>query len=487
MMQKKSLWAVVAAMLLMMVLAMNGVAEDEEVFTSGDYQYRILEDNAIEICRYQGEETLLEIPKQIENRIVEKIRYNAFYDCDSIEYVLIPNNVVMIESNPFLYCDNLKEIEVAYGNPVFEDIEGVLFNKKDKELLIYPTGREECEYEIPSETKVVNGFAFGMCKNIESIFIPNGVTEMKGNPFAGCSNIRNIEVSSEKSLFDFDGSALIDKSKSRIICYVDSKLVNEYKICKGIAEIGDSAFSYCRYLTRIDMTDDVVRIGNNAFFSCTSLNSIGMSKNVRYIGDYAFADCTELKKVEICDKTSHIGSRIFEYCYSLERVDFPDSVISMGEGIFESCIALKYVTLPEKITDISNYMFSGCMSLKDISIPDGVKTIGKGAFDSCSELEYIEIPVNVDSIGEFAFARCDSLKNLEIPENIQKINRGTFYWSTGLKNVILHDEIKCIDDYAFYNCLNIILTVPRDSYAAQYAKDNNLNYTYPDANDWLNN
>ena len=31
-----------------------------------------------------------------------------------------------------------------------------------------------------------------------------------------------------------------------------------------------------------------------------------------------------------------------------------------------------------------------------------------------------------------------------------------------------------------------LLSIPRDSYAAQYCKDKNLNYLYPDSLDWLN-
>ena len=34
--------------------------------------------------------------------------------------------------------------------------------------------------------------------------------------------------------------------------------------------------------------------------------------------------------------------------------------------------------------------------------------------------------------------------------------------------------------------LALTLTVPRNSYAEQYCKDNSLKYTYPDALDWLN-
>ena len=39
---------------------------------------------------------------------------------------------------------------------------------------------------------------------------------------------------------------------------------------------------------------------------------------------------------------------------------------------------------------------------------------------------------------------------------------------------------------AFTVCPNLTLTVPRDSYAARYAKENGIPYAYPDSHDWLN-
>ena len=40
---------------------------------------------------------------------------------------------------------------------------------------------------------------------------------------------------------------------------------------------------------------------------------------------------------------------------------------------------------------------------------------------------------------------------------------------------------------AFTGCNYLTLTVPRNSYAAQYCNENGLNYTYPDSLDWLTN
>ncbi len=63
----------------------------------------------------------------------------------------------------------------------------------------------------------------------------------------------------------------------------------------------------------------------------------------------------------------------------------------------------------------------------------------------------------------YVFAICKSLTSIEIPESVTEIGED-----------------------AFYGCDSLTLIVEKDSYAAQYAKENDIPYTYPDANDWLN-
>ena len=54
-----------------------------------------------------------------------------------------------------------------------------------------------------------------------------------------------------------------------------------------------------------------------------------------------------------------------------------------------------------------------------------------------------------------------------------------------LTSITLPDRVTNIGKVAFQRCDNLTITVPRNSYAAQYCKENNLNYTYPDVNEWL--
>ena len=69
---------------------------------------------------------------------------------------------------------------------------------------------------------------------------------------------------------------------------------------------------------------------------------------------------------------------------------------------------------------------------------------------------------------------------------VREIGESVFSFCRSLTTVILPDSLTSIGEGAFVDCPDdLTLTVPRDSYAYQYAIDNGLTYTYPDANDWL--
>ena len=139
------------------------------------------------------------------------------------------------------------------------------------------------------------------------------------------------------------------------------------------------------------------------------------------------------------------------------------------------------------VTAIGDYAFARCYSLTSVSIPDSVTSIGDGAFYSCSSLTSVSIPDSVTSIGDSAFYWCSSLTSVSIPDSVTSIESWAFYACSSLTSVSIPNSVTAIGDYAFSDCPNLTLTVPRSSYAAEYAKTHNIPYTYPDANDWLNN
>ena len=106
MMQKKNIWAVLAAVLLM-VLATNGAMADEEVFKSRDYEYRVLEDGTAEITSYSGGDSVLKIPNTLDGKTVTSIGYVAFSGCSALTNIELPDSVTSIGDSAFKRCDNL--------------------------------------------------------------------------------------------------------------------------------------------------------------------------------------------------------------------------------------------------------------------------------------------------------------------------------------------------------------------------------------------
>ena len=69
-MWKKVLFAVLALALL---LGAAALAEEPEVFTSGDFQYILLEDGTAEITKYSGKDVELVIPETLDGYRVSSV------------------------------------------------------------------------------------------------------------------------------------------------------------------------------------------------------------------------------------------------------------------------------------------------------------------------------------------------------------------------------------------------------------------------------
>ena len=106
--------------------------------------------------------------------------------------------------------------------------------------------------------------------------------------------------------------------------------------------------------------------------------------------------------------------------------------------------------------------------------------------DYDGEDEELTVPDELDGhavreIGEEAFYGCDALTSVTLPDGLTSIDDHAFYGCYSLTSVTLPDSLTFIGNYAFSFCDALTLIVPRDSYACQYAIDNGLSYTYPDA------
>ena len=219
-----------------------------------------------------------------------------------------------------------------------EDEFGVKYSKDWKRLL-GTTWNLRGKYSIRKGVKVIGDWAFGRCKSLTNINIPNSVTTIGKSAFWGCESLTSINIPN------------------------------------SVTTIGDSAFGDCDSLTSINIPNSVTTIGKGAFCGCDSLTSINIPNSVTTIGDYAFGDCYFLTNINIPNSVTTIGKGAFSRCNSLTNINIPNSVTTIGESAFFSCNSLTNINIPNSVTTIGNCGFWACKSLTNINIPNSVTTI----------------------------------------------------------------------------------------------------------------
>lgn len=342
---------------------------------------------------------------------VTNIGDSAFYYCENLTNITIPNGVVRIGNSAFVACSltgieipgsvssigtnvfltsSLTAITVDGSNSVYSSLAGVLFDHNQTVLIRCPPG-ETGGYTIPVTVTNIADSAFFSCA-ITNITIPTNVTVLGDNAFGSCPYLTSIAV---------PGS---------------------------VSSISSSDFFFCGGLTNITLPNTITNIGDSAFFGCNNINltEIAIPDSVVNIGNSAFGFCTGLTNLVIPEGVNYIGSNAFSECFSLVNVTLPGGITRIADGTFSSCYNLRGVTIPGSVTNIGNEAFFFCSGLTSITIPTGVTYIGSNAFNNCQSLTSVIIPSNVTMINDQTFYGCYFLNQIYFEGDAPSIGSDVF-------------------------------------------------------------
>ena len=250
----------------------------------------IIGDDAFAYCTNL---TSIEIPSSVTS-----IGSSAFLDCTNLTSIEIPSSVTSVGYYAFSECTSLNSINVDKSNQKYSSEDGILFDKDKKELIRYPTGKKEKEYNIPSSVTRIEWAAFSGCTSLTSIEIPSSVTSIGGYAF--------------------------DRAKLTMVVVAESKNVQEIElpdIIKRTMNEGDILYTSSDFeLTNCSLTEDKTKL------EVASKETVRLKvKEGALSGISVVVKVVSLKKYEVTEENGEVyiedinpGTKIQEFIDNIE-------------------------------------------------------------------------------------------------------------------------------------------------------------------------
>ena len=475
-----------AILLVTFLVFVASADENAQEYTSGYYKYIVGQDGNAVITAYTGWDANLVLPSQIDGYPITSIGDHAFKNRDTLNEITLPHSVVTVGANPFIGCTNLLRIRVPSDHKTLATINGVLFDKTEKELICYPCAFMYDKYEIPPGICAVGEYAFYENEFLKGIILPDSIECIKDTAFGWCAYIDAFSIPDS---VEYIGDSAFCGCKSLI----------EIVIPDSVTYIGEKVFSNCYNLKTVTLSNAFDAVPNSAFYDCWALESVVMGNNILSINDFAFYGCDDLRKFDIPESVIYIGDGSFEKCVSLTEIVIPASVIDMGANPYRGCIRLKDIRVAYQhpvfevvegvlLNKLTNELicYPCSFEAEAYAVPQGIQRIGSYAFYECKALESLALPDTVALIGFSSFYGCKSLIDINIPDSIISISDFAFYGCRDLFDVMIPETVIDIGEDAFSYCDSLFLTVHPDSCAEKYAIENRIPYTLNESADWLN-
>ena len=229
----------------------------------------------------------------------------AFNNCENIKAVYI--------SDMAAWC------EISFGN-----IGANPLNQNDiwsdKGNYLYLNGEPVIDLVIPEGVTSIGDFAFSSYDKIESVTIPQTVMAIGNWAFSVCKSLKAVYISdlSDWCNIDFDDVRANPLYEAGNL-YVNGELITDLVIPNGVTSVKNNVFAGGNF-NSVAIPESVASIGEYAFMNCTNLTDVRLPDGVTEISTYAFAHCIGLKSIVIPDSVTMIDRAAFVACSVLERV-----------------------------------------------------------------------------------------------------------------------------------------------------------------------
>ncbi len=156
---------------------------------------------------------------------------------------------------------------------------------------------------------------------VTSVTIPDTVTTIEANAFAGSSVTNVLIANSVTNIGEFAFS----------LCALSRVLVPG-----SVSIIGQGAFQYCTNLQSAVLANGFNSVANYMFFSCSSLTNVNLPFGLTAINQYAFSGCLHVTNMLIPGTVTTIAPFAFQNTISLQALYFLGNAPPATNSVFQN-------------------------------------------------------------------------------------------------------------------------------------------------------
>lgn len=292
--------------------------------------YGTTSSHTVELVMCNHSQSIVTIPENVEyegrSYKVNSIGEQAFYCCEELTAINLPNTVRRIGISAFYGCTSLSS------------------------------------FDIPNSVKSIGEHAFNSCKSLKTIKIPNSVKSIEYAAFFDCAGLTSIEI--PNSVKSIANDAFYHCGSLKRVDFKGS-IEDWLKISFGTYEANPLYYAQHLYIDNQEVTDVVIpntikEIKPCVFNSCVNLTSVTIPNSVKNIGEYAFSECSGLTSITIPSSVKRIGEGAFTDCWGLTSITVNwDEPIEIEDNIFVDHSMFKYHEREIVFSDVTLYVPAG--------------------------------------------------------------------------------------------------------------------------------
>lgn len=223
--------------------------------------------------------------------------------------------------------------------------------------------------------------------------------------------------------------------------------IESITIPEGVTEIGDYAFYGCPNLKEVKLPSTLTRVGKGAFGNCTALETIDLSDTrVNEIPEKAFAGAVSLSKLILPANMAVVGREAFSHT-KIEELDL--SRISRFEAYALSSMPFLTTLAINPEAEISDGLLMDDISLASLTgLPEFIPDYFAA---NCSKFDATMMN-DASILGKYSFANTLAPEELVLSSFITKIGRGALSGLTSIAKIdatALEDKVPEVEEFSF--------------------------------------